>query len=167
MRAIVVTVLVISSAALAGGPQEPGDLPPPRPEIARDEATVAPPPVPAFELPAVEPGFHRPRELRVHGRAQLGAEIVVKGYVTAIYDCAEALALAHPRASHAELLQIIDRRRIRCRLLRSESAHPAFPPARRHDSRPVRQDPVPPRAINRSVPEGARAATASVGAAGQ
>ena len=108
MRTTVLTVLVISSAAHAGTPMEPDDLPPPRPEVATHEAQVDPPVVPAFELPAVEPGFHQPRELRIHGMPLLGTEIMVKGYVTSIYDCAAALAPAHPSTSRAELLVSID-----------------------------------------------------------
>ena len=108
LRTTVLAVLLISSAARADGTMEPDDLPPPRPEVATHEAKVDPPAVPAFELPAVEPGFHRPRELRLHGAPLQGTEIVVKGYVTSIYDCAAALAPAAPRMSRAEILQSTD-----------------------------------------------------------
>jgi tetratricopeptide (TPR) repeat protein len=108
MRTTVLTVVLISSAAYADTAMEPDDLPPPRPEVATHEALVDPPVVPAFELPAVEPGFHQPRELRIHGMPLLGTEITVKGYVTSIYDCAAALAPAHPSTSRAELLVSID-----------------------------------------------------------
>jgi tetratricopeptide (TPR) repeat protein len=101
--------LAIASAAHAGGATEPDDLPPPEPEIASNEPKVDPPRVPGFELAAVEPGVHRPRELRVRGRPLQGTEIVVKGYVTWIYDCAAGLAPANPRASRAELLVMVDR----------------------------------------------------------
>jgi tetratricopeptide (TPR) repeat protein len=38
----------------------------------------------------------------------VGSEIKVTGYVTWIYDCADALAAGHPRASRAELVQLVD-----------------------------------------------------------
>ena len=88
---------------------EPDDLPAPQPEIARDAPRVVLPPVPAFELPVIEPGVHRPRELRLRGTSLLGSEIAVKGYVTSIYDCVEELALSNPRISRAALREAVDR----------------------------------------------------------
>lgn len=92
-----------------GGKMERDDLPGPQPEVAKNEPKVDVPAVPAFDLPAGEPGFHGPRELRVHGQSLWGTEIKVKGYVTAIYDCAAALAAGNPRATRAQILQSIDR----------------------------------------------------------
>jgi tetratricopeptide (TPR) repeat protein len=108
MRPLVMAVLLGSITAAAGG-KAGDDLPGPQPEVANHEPRIAPPAVPAFELPAVEPGFHGPRELRVHGRALLGAEIKVIGYVTWIYDCAAALAAGNPRATRAQILASIDK----------------------------------------------------------
>jgi len=107
-RATAVTVLAISTTALAGGKLEPDDLPGPQPEVTTSPAKVAVPPVPAFELPASEPGFHGPRELRVRGKSVLGTEIKVKGYVTWIYNCAAALAASNPKATQAQILVSID-----------------------------------------------------------
>jgi tetratricopeptide (TPR) repeat protein len=120
-RLVIVATLVTSTAAFAApkkppgarppaGPRmEPDDLPGPQPEVARDGAKVEVPPVPEFELPVVEPGFHGPRELRVHGRSVLGTEIKVKGYITWIYDCVTALAAINPRADRAQILRSIDK----------------------------------------------------------
>jgi tetratricopeptide (TPR) repeat protein len=107
-RATGLAVLLVSSNA-AAGPMEPDDLPPPRPEIVRGGTKIVLPAVPAFELPVIEPGFHRPRELRLRGGSLLGSEIAVKGYVTSIYDCADELALTNPRKNRAALLDAIDR----------------------------------------------------------
>jgi tetratricopeptide (TPR) repeat protein len=101
---------LIPTVALAGGGKlEPDDLPGPAPEVAKRAAKVDVPAVPAFELPAAEPGFHGPRELRAHGKPVLGSEIKVKGYVTWIYDCAAALASSNPEVTRAQLLVAIDK----------------------------------------------------------
>src|SRR5262249_28864558 len=78
---------------------ERDDLPPPQLELAKHPAKVNTPVIPAFDLPPGEPGFHGPRELRLHGKSVLGTEVKVKGYVTAIYDCVEGLASANPRVT--------------------------------------------------------------------
>lgn len=49
------------------------------------------PVVPPFELPAMPPGRHSVKELRVRGAALLETEVVVEGYVTWIYDCVAAV----------------------------------------------------------------------------
>jgi tetratricopeptide (TPR) repeat protein len=96
--------------ALAGGGKlEPDDLPGPAAEVAKAPAKVEVPAVPEFELPAAEPGFHGPRELRVHGKPVLGTEIKVKGYVTWIYDCPAALASTNSEATRAQILVAIDK----------------------------------------------------------
>ena len=92
----------------SGHPLEPDDLPGPPLEIVPAAARLDLPEVPGFTLPAPEPGFHAPRELRVHGAPLLGTAIQVKGYVTAIYDCATELAGANPRATRAQIAQAID-----------------------------------------------------------
>jgi len=125
-RATLAASLAVSTIALAGGDKkdppakagakkapgprmEPDDLPGPQPEVAKNPAKLEVPPVPAFELPASEPGFHSPRELRVHGKPVLGTEIQVKGYITWIYDCASALAASNPKATRAQILRSIDK----------------------------------------------------------
>ena len=71
----------------------PPELGPVAPEVSpATSIKVALPPVPAFELPAVEPGFHEPRELRVNGRAVLDTDIKVRGTIVWIYDCVTAIA---------------------------------------------------------------------------
>jgi len=109
MRTTVLAVVLASTTARAGGKLERDDLPGPQPEVAKHEPKVDPPAVPAFELPAVEPGFHSPRELRVRGRTLLGTELKLKGYVTSIYDCAAVLSASNPRATRAQILASIDR----------------------------------------------------------
>jgi hypothetical protein len=102
------TVVVRSSLVLAAPKLVPDDLPGPQAEVPAQRAKVDVPPVPAFELPAAEPGFHGPRALRVHGKPSLGTEIKVKGYVTWAYDCAAVLATRNPKATRAQILVSID-----------------------------------------------------------
>jgi tetratricopeptide (TPR) repeat protein len=114
-RATALGGFLISTAALAGGGKpEPDDLPGPQPEAASNAAKVDVPAIPGFELPATEPGFHGPRELRVHGKPVLGIEIKVKGYITWIYDCAAALAKGNPKATRAQIQKAIDDDPTRC-----------------------------------------------------
>ena len=108
-RATLVSILCASTVALGGPKLVPDDLPGPQAEVVKDRAKVEVPPIPAFALPALEPGFHGPRELRVHGTPVLGTEIKVEGYITWIYDCAAALAAANPRATRARILASIDK----------------------------------------------------------
>jgi hypothetical protein len=99
-------VKVVPPAGGSGSNQvkiERDDLPPPQLEVARHPAQVATPVIPAFELQATEPGFHGARELRVRGKALLGTEIRVRGYVTALYDCVDGLASANPRATREQI----------------------------------------------------------------
>jgi predicted Zn-dependent protease len=95
-RTSALVVLWLTATAHAGDRMEPDDLPPPRPEIAHDAVRAAPPAVPSFELPALEPGMHGPRELRAQGTRWLGAEIQVVGYVTAFFKCTVSLAATRP-----------------------------------------------------------------------
>ncbi|HEU4729545.1 MAG TPA: tetratricopeptide repeat protein [Kofleriaceae bacterium] len=99
--------LITSAIARAGG-LEPDDLPPPQPEVVGHPARVEPPAIPPFTLPVGRPGFHGPRELRVRGAPLLGTKLKVEGYVTWIYDCAEALARTQPHKARADLLVSID-----------------------------------------------------------
>ena len=111
-RLVVASLLASSTAAFAGAKLEPDDLPGPQPEVAAQVAQGAPvvlPAIPAFDLPAAEPGFHGPRELRVRGKRLLGTEIQVKGYITWIYDCPAALARTNPAATRAQILLSIDK----------------------------------------------------------
>ncbi|HEX8110949.1 MAG TPA: tetratricopeptide repeat protein [Kofleriaceae bacterium] len=109
MRTTGLAVLLLATSARASEPMEPDDLPAPRPEIARGEPKVAMPAVPGFEPPVIEPGFHRPRELRLRGAPLRGQEMRVKGYVTSIYDCVAELALSNPDLRRAALVEAIDR----------------------------------------------------------
>src|SRR5262245_66387096 len=102
-------LLLFATGARADERMEPDDLPDPRPEIATNEPKVVLPAVPSFELPAGEPGFHRPRELRVRGASLLGTEVKVRGYVTATYDCPAALMLANRTVSRSVVLESIRR----------------------------------------------------------
>jgi tetratricopeptide (TPR) repeat protein len=107
---LLIGTLAMSSMALADGAKaQPDDLPGPPPEVVKNPAKVDPPAIPAFELPAVEPGFHTPRELRVRGKRLLGMEIKVKGYITWIYDCATEIASANPKATRAQVKAAIDK----------------------------------------------------------
>ena len=130
-RATLVATLAVSTVALAGGDKkappgkkdktpppaakdtgprmEPDDLPGPQPEVAKNPAKVEVPPIPDFELPVAEAGFHGPRELRVHGQSLLGTEIKVRGYITWIYDCATALAATNPKATRPQILKAINK----------------------------------------------------------
>ncbi|HEU4732309.1 MAG TPA: tetratricopeptide repeat protein [Kofleriaceae bacterium] len=108
MRTTVLALLLIATTAGAGGRPD-DDLPPPQPEVAKNEPRVDPPALPAFDLPAMEPGFHSPRELRVRGKLLLGTEVKVKGYVTWIYDCVAALAAGNPKATRAQIVASIDK----------------------------------------------------------
>lgn len=123
-RATLVSLLAVSTAALAGGKKpaaprkdptpstpkmEPDDLPGPQPEVSGETAKVDLPAIPAFALPSLEPGFHGARELRVRGNAVLGTEIKVKGYITGIYDCAAALAVTNPGATRAQIVRAINK----------------------------------------------------------
>src|SRR5436853_2822217 len=66
----------------------------PRPplEVKQDPPHVALPVLPAFELPAVEPGYRSVRELHVRNTVLLDTEVQLRGYVTWIYDCASAVS---------------------------------------------------------------------------
>jgi len=125
-RAILVSLLAVSTAALADGKPpatgkpasaakhppartEPDDLPGPQPEVAKETARVDLPAIPAFELPPVEPGLHGPRELRIHGKPLLGTEVKVKGYVTWIYDCPGALAASNPGIPRPRIVKAIEK----------------------------------------------------------
>ena len=95
--------------APAGPRMEPDDLPGPKPELAPQTDKVDLPAIPAFALPAAEPGVHGPRELRLQGRHLLGTEIKIRGYITWIYDCAAQLASQNPGATHVQIAGAIQR----------------------------------------------------------
>ena len=107
MRIAVAAVVLMATPAFADK-MEKDDLPSPKREVAIGEAKVAPPPIPAFELPTVDPGFRGLRELRVRGTRLMGTEVRVKGYVTWIYDCPASLAMVNPEATHAQIMMSID-----------------------------------------------------------
>lgn len=106
--AVAIGSLAISAVVFADK-LEPDDLPGPQPEVAKHPANVETPAIPAFALPAIDPGFHAPRELRVRGKPLLGTEIKVKGYITWIYDCPAVLAQANPDATRAQILLAINK----------------------------------------------------------
>lgn len=123
-RALLVSILAVSAAAVAdakpsakkppgkpaaGARLEPDDLPGPQPEVAKETAKVDLPAIPSFELPASEPGVHSPRELRVRGQRALGTEVQVRGFVTWIYSCTEALAANNRNASQAQIAAAIQK----------------------------------------------------------
>jgi hypothetical protein len=95
--------LISTAGAARADKLERDDLAGPPLEVASDPMKVTPPDVPSFEVPAAEAGVHGPRELRVHGRGLLSSQVKVRGYVTAIYDCASALAVANPKATRAQI----------------------------------------------------------------
>jgi len=107
MRITAVVVVLLATPAFADK-MEKDDLPGPKSEVATGEPKIQPPAIPAFELPPVAPGFRGLRELRVRGRPLIGTEVKVKGYVTWVYDCAAALALVNPEATHAQVMLSID-----------------------------------------------------------
>ena len=100
--------LAISTTVIGDDRLEPDDLPEPQAEIVRDPASVALPAIPVFDLPAAQPGEHRPRELRVHGKRLLDAQIKVRGHVTWIYDCEAELKRVYPPLSRQQLRTAID-----------------------------------------------------------
>jgi len=102
------TLGTFAAAAPAAGKLEPDDLPPPQPEAVNNPPAVDTPAVPGFELPAMPPGLHSPRELRVRGKALLGTDIKVAGYVTWAFDCPAQLAAANPAVTRAQVLAAID-----------------------------------------------------------
>lgn len=91
--------LALAAAAPPAAAQQP---PPPD----HGTGTLAVPAVPRFELPPAEPGFHGVLELQVRGEPLLGTELVVKGYITWIYDCAKQIA--KPGQTPAQVQQSIE-----------------------------------------------------------
>jgi len=114
LRTSALVVLWLTATAHAGAPMEPDDLPAPRPEIAHDAVRAVPPAVPTFELPALEPGMHGPRELRAQGTRWLGKEIQVVGHVTEFYKCSVSVVgtPGQPREAPAQDLRQTDQHRI-------------------------------------------------------
>lgn len=106
-RVSVVAAFLISAIAFADK-MEPDDLPGPPLEVIKNPTKVEVPALPAFDLPVTEPGFRSPRELRVRGKAALGAEVKLRGYITWVYDCSAQLASVNPEATRAQILMSID-----------------------------------------------------------
>src|SRR5678815_3591146 len=105
--AVVTVVVAVAIRSGAAAPErEPDTLPVPPVPAAASSATVELPAVPSFELAPAEPGLHDVRELRVRGRALLGSELTVSGYIVWIYDC--LTALAKPGMTIVELQERID-----------------------------------------------------------
>ncbi|MEO7734962.1 MAG: tetratricopeptide repeat protein [Kofleriaceae bacterium] len=103
----VIAALLISSVA-AADKLEVADLPSPPLEVIKNPAQVELPALPAFDLPVTDAGFHSPRQLRVRGKAALGTEVKVRGYITWVYDCAAQLASINTEATRAQILLSID-----------------------------------------------------------
>lgn len=99
-KALVIGLVLSSSLAHAQRP-----LQGPAHEVGNSDK-VDLPALPAFELPASEPGFESVKGLRVNGRDKLDTNIVVKGYVIWIYDCLDAIR--RPRESKAQAQRRID-----------------------------------------------------------
>jgi tetratricopeptide (TPR) repeat protein len=106
--AVGVLVVISSSGGTSAAPpdREPDTLPVPPVPVVASTTEIELPAVPSFELPLPEPGVHDVRALRVRGRALLGTELVVTGYVVWIYDC--LTALAKPGMTFAEVQERID-----------------------------------------------------------
>lgn len=82
-------------------------------EVGREKIKPDLPAVPSFELPPVNAdGSHAVKELRVKGRKFLDQEVVVKGYVVWIYDCATAIRT--PEMTDEELKKILVEDPMRC-----------------------------------------------------
>ena len=107
-RICVVGALLISTIPATADTMEPDDLPSPPLEAIKNPTRIDVPALPAFDLPVTEPGFRSPRELRVRGKASLGAEVKVKGYITWVYDCSAQLASVNTEATRAQILMSID-----------------------------------------------------------
>jgi len=75
-------------------------------EVKSSDVQVKLPPVPDFAMAPASAGVFDPKELRVNGRAQLGKDIAVRGYVIWIYDCLTAIRA--PGESKASAQQRID-----------------------------------------------------------
>jgi tetratricopeptide (TPR) repeat protein len=129
MRGTIVVVVLVGVAC--GAPSRPAPVtdvkapPPDRPQpeepVARIETPrldfVKPldvdlPAMPSFGFPAVDPGFHSVKELRVAGRALLDTEIKVKGYITWIYDC--VVDIGKPGQTRKQIQRLIDEDPTRC-----------------------------------------------------
>ncbi len=108
MRVALVSALVLVPGLGFGVPRarEVDDLPLPALERTPELAASELPPVPGFELPAQEPGFVDPQYLRVRGKALLGTDVKVKGYITWIYDC--IADVRHAKESRRQTQQRID-----------------------------------------------------------
>jgi len=82
-------------------------------EVGREKIKPDLPAVPGFDLPPVNAdGSHAVKELRVKGRKFLDQEVVVKGYVTWIYDCATAIRT--PEMTDEDLKKILVEDPMRC-----------------------------------------------------
>ena len=99
-------VVVSSVAAFAQPPTNTKVLGKPDPEVHVPSAPVDLPAIPAFEMPASEPGFVGVHQLRVAGRKHLDTEVKVKGYVVWVYDC--VLSAAKRGESRAATQKRID-----------------------------------------------------------
>jgi tetratricopeptide (TPR) repeat protein len=108
MRRIIVLIVCIAGYAHADR-MLPDELRPPTPELVRAASPVALPRPPVFELAPLHAGYHTPLELRRRGDELLGHELVVRGFVTGIYDCIADLSARFPGASRDALLERIDR----------------------------------------------------------
>ncbi|HET9624581.1 MAG TPA: tetratricopeptide repeat protein [Kofleriaceae bacterium] len=94
--------------AAAGKRQMPDELHGPILEVVTHAAKVELPAVPVFALAARQNGYHTPLELRQRGRPWLGLELLVKGFVTSIYDCVADLSARQPGSSRNDVIRLIE-----------------------------------------------------------
>lgn len=84
-------------------------------EVKRTDIKLDLPPVPDFDLPEANPdGTENVPLMRLQGRNMLDNEVELKGYVTWIYDCGEALRSKDPELSDKEVATIVDEQGSKC-----------------------------------------------------
>lgn len=97
--------------AVAGSAAAQPVHPPPMVEVVVDSDRVDLPPVPQLDAPAAIDGVHSVLGLLVRGESFFGREVVVRGRVTWIYDCATHGGsfgpVGPPKATRRQKLKII------------------------------------------------------------
>lgn len=151
MRTTLIMVLLVglwrTGRAEAQGRLYPDELKGPIPEIVTPLPRVALPPLPSFEVAPDHAGYHTPSELRQRGKRWLGHELLVKGFVTGIYDCVADLSAKKPGTSRGVLVEMIENDPTVCQLPRFYLGQaPSIP---RSLSISVVEVPRPPRRIEK------------------
>ena len=103
MRYVVGCVIVAATSIATADDLSP---PPVEVEVKPPDVIVQLPAVPLFAVPSIVNGVHDVRELRVNGRAVVGTEIKVQGYITWIYDC--VTDVMRPGKTRAQVQKAID-----------------------------------------------------------